>query len=437
VREIEGPELRSAAAQSRSSGLRAQLSYFLWNGPPAIFASSLPGAVNFAIILFLVYRGSAADAGQYRLIFSFFSLAGLLTLLETSKVFLRGARAGDRALMTLLFAGRIYASLLALGLAVAIALVFPGLVFAKSGPELRGFIIAAAALAVIYAVFDLYAPYLQANLRFARLFWFALAKYSVAFGLFAGLVLAGVSIPAATLAQLAAMTAFHLIYFFVTLRREIDLDRHAHRPTAMLGNTATREAATLSLANLLPSALEHVDKLVIGAVFGLEVLGIYTLGFSTGRFIYNTLKPAIYIYYRRFVERLPPLRLIVAVGIGFSIFGIVLAGAFLFLVATLPLLAKFRGTETVAVVIFLSYGLAMADAVFAQAYAINPDTQSAHLFFANTAASLACLALFVIAALLPQHLALPLFAAHYALRHGLTLLILAVLRRRALAEGQS
>jgi hypothetical protein len=100
-------------------------------------------------------------------------------------------------------------------------------------------------------------------------------------------------------------------------------------------------------------------------------------------------------------------------------------------------LAKFRGTESVTVVIFLSYGLAMADAVFAQAYAINPDARSSHLLVANTFASLACIGLFAIAAFLQQAVALPLFAAHYALRHGMTLFILAALHRRASSEPRS
>ena len=181
---------------------------------------------------------------------------------------------------------------------------------------------------------------------------------------------------------------------------------------------------------MLPNSLEHIDKMLIGHFFGLHTLGLYTIGFSTGRFIYNALKPALYIYYKSFVDRLPSGRVITVVTVVFTLFGLALSGLLLALIATVPQLAKLKGTEWVSVVLFLSYGVAMADAVYTQAYAINKATKSTHVMIANGISGVACLLLFAIALLFPAPVAMLIFAAHYGLRHMATVMILSRLKAR-------
>lgn len=409
--------------------MRRHFSYFLRTGPLSILASALPGLVNYVIIVFLTYASSAAEAGLYRLIFSVFSLASILTLLETSKVFVRAVARNDAATMATLFIGRLYHTL-AVGVVVVLAALAWNAVFPfRTGILTVSHYAIAIGLAIAYGIFDFYAPYLQARQKFETFFAFALVKYTVAFVLFVALIWAGYSVLVATIAQLAAMTLFHVAFFAVTVLPRLREARESRSPGSVLRHPASREAMTLSVANGLPNALEHIDKLCIGAVFGLEALGLYTLGFSTGRFIYNTLKPAIYIYYRQFVEALPPAKVVISVGIAFTVFGVLCAVAYLAAIQWVPLMHRFRGTEIVAVVIFLSYGVAMADAVYAQAYAINKDAKSGHLLVANLVASGICLVLFAIACYLPKEEALTAFAAHYFVRHALTLAFLAAYRR--------
>ncbi|MCA3632578.1 MAG: hypothetical protein INF16_07275 [Methylobacterium sp.] len=403
--------------------MRNHFKDLLLRGPLSILASSLPGLVNYAIILLLVYSGKTADAGLYRLVLAIFSLAAILTFLDSSKVFVRAVAENDSHGMAELFIGRVYLSGLCFALAgfVAALWFWMGWPSANLTPTTIAIVVFAA---FHYGVFDFYAPLLQARQEFLRFFLFAFAKHSVAFLAFVALLAMGTSVLTTTLVQLGVMTAFHALFFAMVVYSRLDFSGVSFGPFSAMRRPGARESMTISVANALPNSLEHIDKLIIGALFGLDALGLYTLGFSTGRFIYNTLKPAIYVFYRRFVEHLPSGRIVLSVGLFFTAFGMVCAALFYLAVQNVPALNRFKGTEVVTVIIFLSYGVAMADAVYSQAFAINRKARSSRLLHAGLWASGACLLIFALATLFPMDIALAMFAAHYFVRHAVTLAIL-------------
>lgn len=403
--------------------MQIHLKDLLRRGPLSILASSMPGLVNYAIILLLVYSGKTADAGLYRLVFSIFSLAAILTFLDSSKVFVRAAAENNSRAMAELFVGRVYLSGLCFVLAGAVMALWFWMGWPTAHLTFTTIGIALFA-AFYYGVFDFYAPLLQARQEFLRFFFFSLIKYLTAFVVFGGMLAFGASVLNATLVQLGVMAGFHALFFAMVVRARLDFSNVSFDLLPAMRQPGASEGVTLSIANALPNSLEHIDKLMIGALFGLDALGLYTLGFSTGRFIYNTLKPAIYVFYRRFVEHLPSTKVVLSVGLFFTGFGLVCAGLFYFAVQNVPALNRFKGTEVVTIIIFLSYGVAMADAVYAQAFAINRKARSSRLLSAGLWASAACLAMFALASLFPVHIALALFAAHYFVRHALTLVIL-------------
>jgi hypothetical protein len=410
-------------ALGRTDGLRRLIRH----GPFAMAASSLPGAVNYVAILYLTYLASAAETGRYRLLFSWFALYGLASVYESNKVFIRSIAEGDKSSTVGLFVTQVLFS----GVTFLVTLAVWAVSVAMHKP-IPGELVWIALLALVFYPTNSYQSYYQVKSWFMLFFVSELAKYGVALVVLLGMLHLGFSIVQSVLAQFAVMAAFHLVYFSFSVATFIDWSAIAGNWREMLMSPASREAQGLSLANFLPSTLEHVDKMIIGAVFGLQTLGLYTLGFSTGRFIYNALKPALYIYYKRFVSRLPTQRLLWVLGIGFSAFGALLSIGFLVVVAHVPALAPFRGTQMVTVILFLSYGIGMVDAVYLQAYSINKDTQSGHILIANTIASVACLGMFGVAALLTGPVALALFALHYPLRHGLSVGIVSLLSRRRL-----
>lgn len=404
---------------------RSKLGYFVRNAPLAIYTSSLPGLVNYVVILFLSFGSSIADAGQYRLMMSYLALTGLLTVQESSKIVIRARAEGDDRSIGAIFALRALFAVVALALLLA---VFAYDTFGGGGRIPIDLVLVAGLAAVFYPT-DVFIPYLQSERRFGVLALWSTLKYALAFGIFVVLVAAGVSVRVASLVQIAAMLAVHLVVVaFVVGFENLKYRREPGAPS-LFRRRDVRESLVLSLANLLPSSLEHVDKLVIGAFFGLEALGLYTLGFTTGRFVYNTLKPAFYIYYRHFVDNLPKARLLWLVFVSFTVFGGLAAGAFWYMVDGIGLLAKLRGTEAVVTILFVSYGIAMVDAVYTQSYGINKSAKSVHLFVANVLICLVCLGMFAASTLTGAATAMIVCAMHYPVRHLGTIVILSALRR--------
>ncbi|WP_062207322.1 lipopolysaccharide biosynthesis protein [Aureimonas sp. AU12] len=408
-------------------GKAGVLRFFLRNGPLAIAASSLPGFVNYFIILYLTYRSSAAEVGDYRILMSFFALAGLVSVQESSKVVIRSTAMNDRDSYATIFLIRLVFSSAAL---VATLLVWAlsdaiGWDFPPAG------LIPIVLMSALFYPLDIFNSYFQAKRQFMTMSLVALAKYLMALVVFMVALWLGASAFQATLWQIASMVLFHLVFFANWIGRDVwESLRASFDVIGRLKSKPSRESIVLSIANLLPSSLEHVDKIVIGSVFGLEALGLYTLGFSTGRFIYNALKPALYIYYAQFVEKMPTVRMLWAVMVVFTLFGLALTGAFLWSVDNLAFMHKFQGTKLVTAIMFLSYGVAMVDAIYLQAYAINKDTNSNHLLVSNTISGFGCLLLFAAASQTTAYTAMIICSMHYPIRHGATVMIVSALRRR-------
>ncbi len=406
---------------------RFEIFYFLKNAPLAIIASALPGFVNYAVILFLASFFTMEDVGEFRLIVSYFMLLGLFSLKESSKIMVRAQALGDNETSAALFFARLYTIVLTT-LAVALAWF---------GQKLTGHEIVPDSLMIValISVFayptELFLSYLQAEKRFTGLAIISIAKYVTALAVCMGAMIATRDIAVSAISMVATMGVFNVLFYIIFLGR--DFLKHATatwKPLSVAKSQSTHESFTLSLANWLPGTLEHVDKIVIGAVFGLEVLGLYTLCFSTGRFIYNALKPAFYIYYRHFVDKLPSRKLLWLVMASFTVFGALLSLIFYAGTLYIPFFEKFSGGESIVYILFLSYGIAMADAVYTQSYGINKDSKSHRLLIANTGISLFCLLMFAGSTLASAGIALIICALHYPVRHFGTITLLSMINGR-------
>ena len=410
---------------------RDALTHFLKHGPFAILASSMPGAVNYIATLYLVYFRSAADNGEYRLLFSYFSLLGLTSIYETSKVFVRSIADDNHQATIALFANRVTFSV---GTLVVVTLCY--LVGnAIHHPFMPVEVVWIAAITLFFYPTDSYQSLYQVRSWFLLMFFTEALKYGTALIALLAMLHYGVPLVRAVMIQFAIMAAFHVVFFSLAVGHFIDLKILFTQWRTLLFSPPAREARTISLGNFLPGTLENVDKIIVGKMFGKDTLGIYALGFTTGRFIYNALKPALYIYYRRFVDRMPGGRVLLWVFVAFTIFGACLSAVFLGAVHYLPFMSKFKGAQAVTVILFLSYGVGMVDAIYTQAYAINKDTNSQHVLIGNTISSVACLLLFGVAALCSAPVAIMLCALHYPLRHAGSVLIIRQLRRREAARA--
>ena len=422
----------SAGVAPRAAGYRKVLRHLAFNAPFAIAASSLQGAVNYFIVVYLAYGHSLADTGTYRALFSYYSLLGLASMVETNKIFIRSIVANDHEATTALFANRIMFSVAAF--CVILIIWIAG--FLAGAHWLPDELAPIAALAIVLYPMDSYQSLLQARGRFNLLFVTEVVKYGAALAVFLIALRLGSSVATAVLVQLATMALCHAIYFAFAVRTFVDFALVRHRFGRMIRLSAARQARTYSFSSLFPASLEHVDKILVGLVFGLEFLGVYTLAYSTGRFVYNTLKPAMYIYYRRFVDRMPPWRLLKLVSLFFTLVGAGMAAAFLVALARVPEMERFRSGAAATVILFLSYGIGILHAVYGQAFALNKNSVAGHALRASVLATAASLVLLGTALVSPPPIALVLLALQYPLRDGLSVWLMARYRRRHTAPHQ-
>ena len=412
-------------------GRRAAITDWLARGPFAIAASALQGGMNYFIVLFLSFTASLVATGEYRTYFSCYALLQLATMQESNKVFIRALVAEDRAATTAVILNRIA---FGLGVFVLVALAW-GIGSVTGHAIVPGYLVVIAGIVAVISPFDSYIGLFQARRRFQRLFVVEVVKYGGALATFVVLVQLGVPILHAVIVQLVVMGLCHLVYFTRYGGEWFDLRLVRERGWRLLRDPAAGQARTYSISNLFPASLEHVDKLLVGYVFGLQFLGIYTLAFSTGRFLYNTLKPAMYVYYRKFVDAMPPWSLMIRVSLAFTALGLVSAAALLLGIAYVPAMAKFETGKWVTVILFAGYGLGILHAVYSQAFSLNKDSVARDSLLAHLLSTGASLFLLTAALVSREPVALVLLALQYPLRDGLSTLLMARFRKRSEARA--
>lgn len=410
-----------------ASPMNRNLRGWLARGPFAIAASTLQGGMNFLIVLFLTYRYGLEDTGEYRMLFSWYSLFALASLLESNKVFIRHIVEEDRDSLTAVFFSRFPFSLGAFLLGAA-----GWLTGSLTGWfEIPAMLVVVSAISAIAYPFDLYLPQLQAQGSFFRLFCMEFVKYVGALVLFLVLIESGQSLGNALLAQIGLIASANVLYFLSLCAPRIRFRWGISNLTQLVRLPAARDARTYSFSNMLPASLEHVDKLLVGVVFGLEWLGAYTLAYSMGRFVYNIAKPALYIYYRRFVTEMPGWGILRKVAWSATLFGLCLAAMFWISLSYVPAMDRFASGRWATTILFAGYGLGMVHAIYSQAFALNKDSVAHHSFKAHLIATAASALFLGLALLVPPAPALILLALQYPVRDVLSVLLMDRYRRAA------
>lgn len=410
---------------------RAAAMDWLAKGPFAIAAAALQGSMNYAIVLYLTFAANLTATGEYRTLFSYYSLIALACMVESNKVFIKSVVAGDRDGTTAIFANKL---VFGTGTLVVLSAVW-GVGRLLGRHWLPDVLVVIAAISAVIYPFDLYISNLQAGRRFRRLFLVESVKYGSAFATFIGMVAGGWSVTSAVLAQLCVLGACNVAFFLLHSRGWVAFGTIPGRIVALIRAPAASQARTFSFANMLPASLENVDKLLVGHVFGLAFLGVYTLAYSTGRFVYNTLKPAMYVYYRRFVDAMPGWPLLRRVALIFTVLGAVNAAVFLVAIEYIPALAAFRAGRWATAILFLGYGIGILNAIYSQAFALNRDSIASQALVATVQSTGVSLVILAVALASPPATALILLALQYPVRDGLSVAFREQIARRAMRRA--
>jgi O-antigen/teichoic acid export membrane protein len=400
----------------------AGLWYLLKNAPLAMLAQTLPGFALYAATVLLSARGDLAAVGELRLYASILALTGILFLSEMGKFFVRHVVTGNLEEVAKLFAFRLCVATVLI--AAALCAIVIG--WATGTTRLIEFGVVCAVSALFYPA-AFFQALLTAEARFALLTRLTATTYVVSTTVLIGVLYSGGS----ALVAYVGFSAVNVAFGMLNTRRYAGpalTHLRPFRPRELFASDV-RSAASLTAANALPTSLEHADKFLVGALFGLEALGLYTLGFSTGRLLYNGVKPVTVIYYRRMVEHRMGAGVTARLFAAGCVAGAVCAALLYAAYSQIPTLAFYAPAASIAFIIFAGYGLALANTAEVQSESLHRAGSLRTVVAAHTAGGLACYALFAVGSAFPAQLALPIFAAQFALRHAVSLLVIG--RQRA------
>lgn len=418
----------SGAEASTDASLKGGISsfgFFIRNAPLSMLAAAIPGAVNYGILVFLTRDPGFEEAGNFRLMLSIYGLIGLAAMAETHKIYVRSIVAGDESALAALWLNRLIFA--ALPFVILLAGFYGGPYFGIW--EIPASYLGIAAISVVVYTTDFYIGRLQARALFGRLFVIELAKYTAALAVFLFAIHETGSVETAVLMMLTSIAITNCFLTLICTKMLLNFGRPKRAIALLLQSNPARQARTYSFANMLPASLEHIDKLLVGWIFGLELLGIYALAFSTGRLVYNVIKPSFYIYYRRFVGLIPSRSTFWKIGIAATIVGGLLAASFWLIINHWPAMERFKPGAVVTILLFWGYGIGIVRAVYVQAVTLNRDSIPIHTWRASLSACLLTIPLLLAALSFKPAIALTLLALQYPARDLATICLLARYRR--------
>lgn len=329
--------------RARTQALSRLVRYTLFNAPWTLIASLSKGLSNYIIILVLSGTFGLAAGGQFRLFLSIMGVLSIFTLTDTGKIVVKYLVLGNSGVVRPLLFNR-----MRWALAGIVAGAVWAAIFYDRGNELWLPVLAGALLLPLTYPTDMYAQINQARKQFSLNALYSGTKYTTLVML--ALLAAGfkISVSLFLIAYSIAIACFHMFY----------LTRHPEtfEPANPNARTFIRDGIKLSGSGLFPLLMESADKFLISYFFGLEALGLYAIGVSTGRLFLHFVKPTLAIYFPILVTHRPDTRLLLASLVILS--GIGIAAALLMdLYFTHVLAAKYMDAYPLAAIVVVGLGV--------------------------------------------------------------------------------
>ena len=191
---------------------------------------------------------------------------------------------------------------------------------------------------------------------------------------------------------------------------------------------SVREATVLSGSGLLPVVLDNIDKFLVSYFLGLEALGIYAIGVSTGRLLLNLVKPMLVVYLADLVKKRLSRKFEILSFVLLTLFGLVAAIALKFVMELF-----FKPDEMQA------YPISFVILVGLGVYFVGVTKYYSSIYHKDSSLKVPVITNFVSAPIIVGYLllslnfggdyALILCAASYPLREALNIVVISVLSK--------
>jgi len=389
--------------------------YTLKNAPWALITSLSKGLSTYVIILLLSKFYGLATAGQFRLLLSIVGILSLFTLLDTNKVAIKYLVMGKRGIIRPLMLNQ-----MRWGLMGTVAGVLTALTFYYKGNELWPSILAVSLLLPLTFPTRLHGQILQARKDFRLLAIWNVIKFAVLTLLAVAIAYYQFDIAIFFIGYFAIMTAFHCFYM-----SRFD---EAYETAAPDSDKYVKESVFLSSTGLFPILLEHSDKFLISYFFGLEALGLYTIGVSTGRLFLHFTKPVLTIFYPVLVNK--KFDALVLLGI-FAVLTLIggTAAYFTEYYYIYILQGSFMDAYPLSAIILAGLGVYFTGIISYYSAVYHKDGSMKVPVITNVITTILMMIYLLMSVLWGGEHALLLCAASYPLREGVNLIVITFLKR--------
>jgi len=381
-----------------------------------LISSLSHGVSNYIIIILLAKFYGLAAGGQFRLLLSIVSLLSIFTLLDSGKVVIRHLVMQRPGVVRPLLVARVLGAFAGLGIGVVAATVFHW-----KGDELWLPVLMASLLLPVTYPPDLYAQVNQAKKQFRLNALYNVARYSTLTLLVLVLALRWFDVMSIFAIYFIVFAAFNIFYLV--------LCQEAYEPSNPDGKVFVKETVQLSGSGVFPIILENADKIMISYFLGLEALGLYAIGVSTGKILLNLIKPALTIYFPLLVNRRVDASILLRLFVALSAIGLTTAVLMKYYFAHV-LGAEYLNAYPVAAVIVGGLGLYFVGVISYYSSVYHKDSTIIIPSLTNIISSLVVASYLLVAILWGGEHVLLLCAASYPLRELIKMSIIAILSRK-------
>lgn len=410
-----------ARTEAENTGARGRAStrlvkYTLRNAPWTLIASLSSGLSNYIIILVLSGAFGLAAGGEFRLFLSIMGVLSIFTLTDTGKIAVKYLVLGDSGVVRPLLLNR-----MRWAVAGIVAGAVTAAVFYQRGNALWLPVLAGALLLPLTYPTDMYAQINQARRQFHLNALYSVAKYTSLVLLALAATRIDMSVPLFLIVYSVMIAGYHILF----LTRHKETFEQAN-PNA---RSYIREGIQLSGSGLFPLLMESADKFLISYFFGLEALGLYAIGVSTGRLFLNLVKPTLAIYFPILVKTRPDARLLLVSLVVLTGIGIV-AALLMDLYFTHVLAAKYMDAYPLAAIVVAGLGVYAVGVIIQYSSIYYKDSTIAIPAIANITTTVLVVSYLFVSIAQGGQYALLLCAASYPLRDLISMTSIMFLSKR-------
>ena len=413
---IQTKKGNSVVSSDKKSDILDFIIYSLKNAPWALIGSLSAAVANYIILILLSKAYGIAASGEFRLLLSIFGMLSLLTLMDTGKVAIKYLVQGESGVIRPLFVQRVLFGLSGSLLGVLITIYY------KMDDNPLWITLAIMALLVpIVRPMGLLFQINQSKKLFKKNALIRIAIYGT------------IVCTCLIVTQLEIDRIVFFSSFFITLAvfhgflfmRYHEVHERSH-PNAQ---QMKRESRRLSYSGAFPIVLEHADKFLVSYFLGIEALGIYVIGVSTGRLLERFIKPSLSIYFPHLVNHRLDFRLIALGFLLLSIFAIfAYFGVNFYFVEILG--TEYKDSAPIALVIIAGLGFSFIGIIVYYSAIYHRDSDISVPVVANIGTTVFIVTYLTLAILYGGRYALMLCAASYPLRDFVQMIFVKAMERR-------